>query len=68
MTPAEITAAANEAAAYLATVQRVVNAIVVKGPSPEVTDAAFAKLQREWPTLGGALQMLVDRHERMFGK
>lgn len=67
MSSVDITNAANDAVLYLATVQRVVNAIVVKGPSPSVTDEAFARLKHEWPTLGNALQALVDRHVRTFG-
>lgn len=68
MTPAELTNAVNDAAMYLGSVQRVVNAITVKGPTPSETDAAFAKVKHDWPTLGDALQALVDRHVRMFGK
>lgn len=50
---------------YAAATQAVYDALTIKGPSPEVTDAAYAKLKREWPTLGLALDRFTSIHRKV---
>lgn len=61
----KITDAAPLATEYLGAVQRVVDALTIKGPAPDVHDQTYARLRASWPTLGAALDNLVTVHRKV---
>lgn len=46
------------------TVERVIDAWVIKGPVPAYHDKIKNKLRREWPTLAKALDELTEEEGR----
>jgi len=63
----KLTDAIPAATEYVSAVQRVVDAVVIKGPNPAETDAAMNKLRHDWPTLGNAIDLLVAVHSKVLG-
>lgn len=67
MTQKKLNDGVPSAAMYLQAVQRVVDAVTEKGPSPRIHDAAMARLRDDWPTLANALDNLVLVHIQVIG-